>query len=77
MRHTAANVRARAEEKGLEPTQIDGIPEGFSYKEPDVTIGGKLHVGRYVAFIPFNNDEVCVYADAPKDLIKAYKQYGN
>lgn len=77
MKNTAAMVRKDAEAKGLQPVQIDGIPEGFSYKEDDITIGDVKATGRYVAFVPFNNDEVRVYAESPEELIKQYKQYGN
>lgn len=52
MKITRANVEQYAKEKGYEPVQIDGIPEGFSFIEPDITIGDILHKGRIVKFKP-------------------------
>lgn len=52
MKATRANVEAYAKEKGLEPVQIDGIPEGFSYKAPDVIIGDKNYEGTYIVIYP-------------------------
>ncbi len=52
MRITRANVENFAKGKGLDAIQIDGVPEGFSFKEPDITIGGKEHKGRIIKFKP-------------------------
>jgi hypothetical protein len=52
MKITRANVEVYAKKLGLEPVQIDGIPEGFSFKEPDLTIGDKTHKGRIIKFKP-------------------------
>lgn len=52
---TRANVEEYAQTKGLELIQIDGIPEGFSWREPDVTIGGVAHKGRIIKFKPLAN----------------------
>lgn len=52
MKISRANVADYAREKGLEPIQIDGIPEGFSFIEPDLWIGEKLCPRLYKAFIP-------------------------
>lgn len=52
MKITRANVADYAEKHGLEPVQIDGIPEGFSFKEPDITIGDIEHKGRIIRFKP-------------------------
>ena len=52
---TRATVADFAREKGLEPIQIDGIPEGFAWKEPDVTIGDKEIRGRTVIFTPLTD----------------------
>ena len=52
MRITRANVEAYAKTYGLEPIQIDGVPEGFAWREPDVTIGDKTHKGRIIKFKP-------------------------
>lgn len=49
---TLASVTKHAQERGYEPVQIDGIPEGFSYKIPDITISGVAHMGGYIAFVP-------------------------
>lgn len=52
MKATRANVEEYAKNKGYEPVQIDGIPEGFSWKEPDITIGDVHIEGRIVKFQP-------------------------
>lgn len=52
MKVTRVSVETDCTEAGWEPVQIDGIPEGFSWKMPDVEIGGVNHIGDYVAFIP-------------------------
>ncbi len=49
---TRANVEQLAISKGYTLEQVDGIPEGFSWREPDIDIGGKLHKGRLVTFEP-------------------------
>lgn len=54
MTTTRALVLQEAADKGWEAVQIDGIPEGFAWQAPDVTIGGTLHPGRYYAFIPLS-----------------------
>lgn len=73
MKITRAQVRTWAEERGLGPIQIDGIPEGFSFKEPDINIGGVEHAGKYVAYIPLS-DWVSVYADDTQDLLTRYNE---
>lgn len=60
-------------ERGLRSIQIDGIPEGFSFKEPDITIGGKDIIGDYIAFIP-KSDWVVVKAKSTEELLKEYKK---
>lgn len=52
MKATRANVEEYAKGKGYEPVQIDGIPEGFAWREADITINGKEHRGRTVTFEP-------------------------
>lgn len=52
---TRANVEEFAKAKGYEPVQIDGIPEGFSWVEPDITIGGQFIKGRTVIFEPLKD----------------------
>lgn len=49
---TRATVEEYAKSKGLEPIQIDGIPEGFSFIEPNITIGDINHKGRIIKFKP-------------------------
>lgn len=71
MKHTRVNVEHEAKQKGLEPIQIDGIPEGFSFKAPDVQIGETLHKGQYVAFVPMTESVVWSY-DMDK-LLEFYK----
>lgn len=55
MKITRANVEFFAKERGYEPIQIDGIPEGFSFKEPDITINGKEIKGRIIKFKPMGD----------------------
>jgi len=57
MKVTRAYAEESAKEKGYEPIQVDGIPEGFSFKKPDIDIGGKVHVGELIAFIPLAETE--------------------
>lgn len=71
MLNTYSNVITRASSKGLVPYQIDGIPEGFSYKEADVTIGGKEHLGQYVAFLPLKEEQIS--STNKEDLLDLYK----
>lgn len=52
MKITRANVEKYATEKGWKPVQIDGIPEGFSWEEDDIEIGGRKHKGRVIKFKP-------------------------
>ncbi len=54
---TRANVEKYARDKGLDPYQEDGIPEGFSWKEPDIEIGKLKHKGRKIKFKPLANWE--------------------
>lgn len=49
---TRASVEEYSKEKGLKPIQIDGIPEGFSWIEPNIRIGDKEHLGRIIKFKP-------------------------
>lgn len=49
---TRANVEVFAISKGWEPIQIDGIPEGFSWKESDIKIGDKEIKGKIIKFKP-------------------------
>ena len=58
MKVTREFVSEYIKDKGYIPVQIDTIPEGFSFKEPDITIGGVSYEGEYVAFIPLENAEI-------------------
>lgn len=64
MKITRANVQSYAEANGLEPIQIDGIPEGFSWKEPDITIAGNTYQGKIIEFKPlaeWNEENIIRY----------------
>lgn len=52
MKITRENVAEYAQEKGLEPVQIDGVPEGFSFLGPHIKIGNVTHVSNFIGFIP-------------------------
>lgn len=49
---TRANVEEYAHTRGLELIQVDGIPDGFAWIEPDITIGNKFIQGKVVIFKP-------------------------
>jgi len=70
---TRVNVEEYAIEKGLTPIQVDGIPEGFSFKENDINIGGIDVVGSYIAFIPLSM-WISVRADSVEKLIEIYNK---
>lgn len=73
---TRANVEEYTTKMGFSPVQINGIPEGFSFVEPDIQIGNQVHKGRYIAFIPLS-DCKSVEADDTETLLQAYKiEYG-
>lgn len=75
MKWTRVNVEKFVKEKGLEPVQIDGIPEGFSFKEPDVTIGGRFHKGELAAFFPLHDwSDGFQVRNNEKDLLAVYKE---
>jgi len=58
---------------GLEPFQIDGIPEGFSFKYPSYIING-IEVGNYfIAFIPLT-EVSSVVAQTEKELLDLYNK---
>ncbi len=52
MKITRANVEPYAREKGFERVQIDGIPEGFAWKSPDIEINGQQIQGKIIKFKP-------------------------
>lgn len=78
MKITRELVASIAQSKGYEPVQIDGIPEGFSWKEPDLTVGETIHKGRYVAFSPLKDEAAdggVMRAETIEELLPIYKQY--
>lgn len=77
MKATRVNVERIATQRGLEPIQIDGIPEGFSFKAPDLEVGGKLYAGQYVVYVP--NTEKIVWGYHLDTLLEQYNleiEYG-
>lgn len=82
MKITRAYAEEYAKEKGYEAIQIDGIPEGFSYTLPDITIGGIEHKGGFIAFVPLgdmlrSDRKTIVQAMTKENLLEQYKaSYG-
>lgn len=75
MKITRANVQKYTKEKGLELIQIDGIPEGFSFKSAGIHIGPKFYGGQYFAFIPMMPwDKGIVQENNIYDLLKEYNK---
>lgn len=61
---TRASVEEYVKDKGLSPVQIDGIPEGFSFRESELMIGDIVHKGRIVKFKPladFSDKDAITY----------------
>ena len=56
MKWTRQSVEDYARDHGYEPIQIDGIPEGFTFKEADITIGDTTTRGKYILFGPLGSD---------------------
>lgn len=75
MKWTRVSVEEDAQKKGLELVQFDGIPEGFLWKEADVTIGGAEYTGKYVLYGPLGED--VVKSDTPEALVKVYDSIVN
>lgn len=50
MKITRANVEQYAKEKGLKLIQINEIPDGFAWKEPNITISSKTYKGKTLIF---------------------------
>lgn len=73
MKANRVNVDEYAKEKGLEPIQVDGIPDGFAWKEPDVTIGNITHIGDYLAFLPLLDFNI-VHGSDRDDLLISYNE---
>lgn len=70
MKWTRASVAEYISDKGYEPIQIDGIPEGFVFVTPDITIGGVTHSGELCAFIP--KSEEIIRSDSWSELLQNY-----
>lgn len=49
---TRTNVEQYANYRGLDLIEEDGIPLGFVWKEPDITIGNREVKGRIIRFKP-------------------------
>lgn len=76
MRVTRVYARKMADARGYEDVQVDGIPEGFAFKEADITINGATYNGQYVAFIPLSMEHY-VKAHTKEQLVAKYNtQYG-
>lgn len=52
MKITRANVEKYAEEKFLEKIEVEGVIDGFAWKEPDLQIGKTFIKGRVIIFKP-------------------------
>ena len=72
MRFTLENVAQLA--KDYEPVQQDGIPDGFLWKKPDVTIGDKEIKGDYVLYVPMT--ENTLNAQTIEPLLAEYNKNG-
>lgn len=74
MTTTLAYIEEMVAHLDLTPVQIDGIPEGFSFQTPVLTISGKPHGGGdYVAYIPLSNPLRSVMSPNIVNLQKLYK----
>lgn len=71
MKLTRAYLAQFAKEEGYEPVQVDGIPEGFAFKTPALTIGGVEHPGVYLGYQPLSDFEVAS-GNTIEELIKNY-----
>lgn len=77
MKWTRAYVEEYAKGRGLEPVQIDGIPEGFSFIGPDIQIGDVWHGGYFYAFIPngdTENKETLIQEKSPFELLEKFNK---
>ncbi len=64
--------------KGYTLVLIEGIPEGFAFKEPDIEIGRNYHNGRYTAFVPLMEwDEGRVWGTFEWQLLENYNAKKN
>lgn len=76
MNVTLASIKNYVEQHGLIPVQIDSIPEGLSFVEPNIKIGKSQIMGEYVAFIPFSSweDIPFVRSSTQKVLLELYNE---
>lgn len=72
--NTKASVAEMTKMLGHNPIQVDGIPEGFSFKQEDLTIGEVTYPGKYVVFLPLRAGSVD--AETETDLLIKYKAHG-
>jgi hypothetical protein len=73
MKWTRANVSEHAKSKGFDPVQINGIPDGFAYMTPDITIGSGHYKGMIVAYVPLTDH--IVQASNVTDLLTEYNEH--
>lgn len=73
---TRVSAEEYAQAQGLEPVQIDGIPEGFSFRAPDIQIGDNHYQGGYVALLPRKNwsTSPIVRAETGRELLNLYNK---
>lgn len=71
MKQTRSSVEEYASSKGLRMVQIDGIPEGFSFIEEDIEIGGIHHQGKFIAFIPLS-EGISIQESSEDSLLEKY-----
>lgn len=67
---TRANVAEYAKEKGLEPVNIEGIPDGFVWKAPDLAFNGVPIVPDMTLFIPLTDKKIT--SGSVWDLLEYY-----
>ncbi len=73
MKTTRVSIEEMIVPLGLTPVQVDGIPEGFSYQTPVLTIGKRECGGDYVAYIPLSNPLRSVMSPSIETLQTLYK----
>lgn len=77
MKITRASAEEWASKRGYKPVQIDGIPEGFSFRTPDVTIGNSTHFGRFIALVPlaeWDGEDVKCEATTEHHLLELFNK---
>lgn len=73
---TRVSAEEYAVRHGLDPVQIDGIPEGFSFKTPTKQIGDTFVDSEFIALIPlaYWSDHHSVKARDEVELVYLYKK---